>query len=302
MPRYIYRNGNSTVIINSVNGTKERITEDDDFDLEFPETIDINCTTFCTGGCPFCYAECSVNGKHAELMGQKFIDTLHPYTEVALQVNDLTHPELIDFLQKLKKRKIFANITVNQIHFQQKEEFIKRLVDADLVKGIGISLMNPTQDFIRKVKKYPNAVIHTINGIIKASDIEALRDHDLKVLILGYKNKGRGVQYFSDNEVNIVARQRYLYDILPTLPSHFDVLSFDNLALEQLDVKRILSPQQWEEIYLGDEGTSSMFVDLVSGKFGVSSLCVENEMHPLLDNIKDMFQIVKKDAERIKRG
>ena len=302
MARYLYKNGNSTVIINSVDGTKERITEDDDFDLAFPETIDINCTTFCTGGCPFCYAECSPYGKHAELMGQKFIDTLHPYTEVALQVNDLTHPELIDFLQKLKKRKIFANITVNQIHFQQKEEFIKRLVDADLVKGIGISLMNPTQDFIMKVKKYPNAVIHTINGILKASDIEALRDQNLKVLILGYKNKGRGVQYFNDNEVNIVARQRYLYDVLATLPSHFKVLSFDNLALEQLDVKRILSPQQWEEIYLGDEGTSSMFIDLVSGKFGVSSLCVESEMHPLLDNIKDMFQIVKKDAGKMRRG
>ena len=169
MPKYVYKNGNSIVTIDSNDGTKERFTKDDEFNLEFPETIDMNCTTFCDAGCPFCYAGCSINGKHADLMGAKFIDTLKPYTEVALQVNDLTHPQLVDFLYKLKSKKIFANITVNQMHFEQKENFIKKLVTADLVKGIGISLVNPSEEFIKRVKKYPNAVIHAKSSFFLAS-------------------------------------------------------------------------------------------------------------------------------------
>lgn len=300
MPKYVYKNGNSVVTIDSNDGTKERFTEDNEFNLDFPETIDMNCTTFCDAGCPFCYAECSINGKHADLMSVKFIDTLKPYTEVALQVNDLTHPQLVDFLNKLKSKKIFANITVNQRHFEEKEDFIKNLVDKDLVKGIGISLVNPSEGFIKRVKKYPNAVIHTINGILKASDIEALRDNGLKILILGYKYKGRGKDYKDHNFESINAKQRYLYGVASTLPNHFKVVSFDNLALEQLNVKRFIHPRDWEEIYLGDEGTSSMYIDLVSGKYGVSSLCKENEMHPITSDIEEMFKVVKEDAKTYK--
>lgn len=293
---FMYKNGNSFTSINSNDGTKERFTFDDDFNLEFPETLDICCTKKCSAGCPFCYESCTPNGKHADIMNAKFIDTLRPYTEVALQLNDLTHPDLIVFLEKIRGKNIFSNITINQIHFEQKENFIHQLVDKDLIKGIGISLRKPTPEFISKVKKFPNAVIHTINGILSASDIEAMRDQGLKLLILGYKNLGRGTDYLKENEINIKARQKYLYDVLETLPNHFKVVSFDNLALEQLDVKRIVPADKWDEIYLGDEGSCSMFIDLVTGKFGVSSLCKEDEMFPITDNIVDMFKIVKQVA------
>ena len=72
----------------------------------------------------------------------------------------------------------------------------------------------------------------------------------------------------------------------------------NHLALDQLDVKRILTPEEWDEFYLGDEGTSSMFIDLVTGKFGVSSLCKENEMFPVMDDIRDMFAVVKREAKK----
>lgn len=294
--RYIYRNGNSTVAINPDNGTKERFTKDDKFDLSFPETIDMACTSYCDGGCQYCYANCSVNGKHADLMNAKFVNTLHPFTEVALQLNDLSHPEMIQFLKKLQEKKVFANITINQLHFEREQAKLAFLVEHELVKGVGISLRKPTPEFIQLVKKYPNAVIHTINGILSASDLEAMRDQDLKLLILGYKDLGRGVSYKAENELNIKARQQYLYDVLETLPDHFNVVSFDNLAIEQLDVKRILSPEEWEQFYMGDEGTSSMYIDLVTGKFGVSSLCNEEEMHPILDSVECMFRVVKSAA------
>ena len=295
-----YKNGNSVISINLDNGTKIRETKDDDFNLDFPESLDIACTSYCTAGCPYCYANCSINGKHADIMNAKFIDTLRPFTEAALQFNDLSHPDMIPFLEKLKARRVIANITVNQIHFEEKEGIIDDLVKHNLVKGIGVSLQKPTREFINNVKKYSNAVIHTINGILSPDDIEMLRDNDLKILILGYKDLGRGANFAKTNEKLVKARQRYLYDVLKTLPEHFKCVCFDNLSLEQLNVKRIMTEDEWNKTYMGDEGTSSMFIDLVKQKFGISSLCEENEMFPIMDNVDDMFAIVKKKARKTK--
>ena len=51
-----YKNGNSFTRINLNDGTKIRETKDDYFDLEFPESLDISCTSKCNGGCKYCYA------------------------------------------------------------------------------------------------------------------------------------------------------------------------------------------------------------------------------------------------------
>lgn len=53
---------------------------------------------------------------------------------------------------------------------------IKKLVDEKLIYGLGISLVTPTEKFIKLVKQYPNAVIHVINGVLKPSDIQAMED------------------------------------------------------------------------------------------------------------------------------
>ena len=292
----VYKNGNSVCKINLDNGTKIRETSEDEFNLDFPESIDLSIGNQCDGGCQFCYINASPNGVNAELLENRFLKTVRPFTELAVNGNSLQHPQLIKFLMQMKERKVICNITVNQLHFEREQSKIAFLAEHELVKGIGVSLRKPTPGFIKMVKKYPNAVIHAINGILSASDLEAMRDQDLKLLILGYKNLGRGVEYKTENDLLIKSRQQYLYDVLDTLPNHFKVISFDNLAIEQLDVKRILTPEQWERFYMGDEGSSSMYIDLVKGKFGVSSLCNEEEMHPIMDSIDDMFRVVKSVA------
>lgn len=293
----VYKNGNAVTRINLENGTKIRETKDDFWNLEFPETIDVACTSYCDGGCPFCYANCTTNGTHADLMNVAFIGTLMPYTEVALQLNDLSHPQMIPFLEKLRDKNVIANITVNQKHFEKKEHLLHELTDAGLVKGIGISLVNPTNKFIESVKKFPNAVIHTICGILTKEDVEKLSDFDLKVLILGYKNLGRGVAYNTHNYQKVADNQIWLADHISELFGKFAVVAFDNLAIEQLNIKNVLSKEEWDRFYMGDEGTSSMYIDLVTRKFGVSSLCSESEMSPIMDNIRDMFKVVKQKAK-----
>lgn len=290
----VYKNGNSICKINLDDGTKIRETNDDHWDLEFPESLDLNIGNRCDGGCPFCYINASPDGIDADLLNVPFIDTLRPYMEVAINGNSVDHPQLIPFLKKLRDKKILANITVNQKHFERHKDLLWGLYSDELVKGIGISLVNPTNHFIASVQKFPTAVIHTINGILTKEDVEKMSDFGLKILILGYKNLGRGISYNKHYSQKVADNQNWLNDHLAELPNHFKVVSFDNLAIEQLNVRRILSDEEWDSFYLGDEGTASMYVDLVTGKFGVSSLCKESEMMPIMPSIDEMFEIVKR--------
>ena len=240
-----------------------------------------------------CHEGSTVNGKFGNILNEKFIDTLHPYQEVAIGGGDATsHPDLIPFLQKLKEKKVIANITVNQIHFEKKQELIKKLVDEKLIYGLGISLVNPTKHFIELVKQYPNAVIHVINGILKPSDIKALENNNLKMLILGYKHLRRGNEYFETEQNNIEVKQQWLYENLEDIIQKFNVVSFDNLAIEQLDVKRLLTQEEWDEFYMGDGGVMTYYIDMVERKFAQSSTAAFDKRYDLLDSVDDMFKVI----------
>ena len=290
-----YINGNYIVNIDLDTGTKERIQPDDNVDFvpEFPESIDCTITNKCTLGCQYCYAGCTPDGKEADVRNAKFFDTLKPYTEIALQVNELDHPDLLWLLDKLRKQNVIVNITVNEAHFMEKRETIKNLVEHDLVKGIGVSYWYISHDFIEEVKKYPNAVLHVINGLISNKLLEPLYNQDLKILILGYKEIGRGVDYKEKKSEFLNENQRWLYNNIPLLLSRFKLLSFDNLALEQLNIKRFLSKAAWDDFYMGDDGDYTFFIDLVTNRFGQSSLALANEMYPLTDNVTEMFDIIR---------
>ena len=285
-----YKNGNYTVTILS-DGTKIRENDLDFLEPAFAENCDVKITDKCDGGCEFCYEGCTVNGKHGDIMNYKFLDTLHPYTELALNGNDLSHPDLIPFLEKLRSKKVIANMTVNQIHFERHYDFISELISKNLIYGIGVSLRKPTHEFIEKIQKFPNAVIHTINGILSPSDYEILKDNNLKVLILGYKHLRRGNDYYAVNHIHVQQMQSWLYNNLKEMLNHFEVVSFDNLAIEQLDVKRLLSDKDWDEFYMGDDGTMTFYIDMVEGTFGKNSLATER--YPIMDSIDEMFQKIR---------
>ena len=289
----VYKNGNYNVRL-LADGTKIREPEEDEFIPTFAENCDCKITDKCDGGCPFCYEGCTPNGKHGDILNYKFLDTLHPYTELAINGNDMSHPDLVPFLEKLKEKKVVVNMTVNQIHFERHQDMIRDLVNRELIHGLGISLKDPTEEFISLVKTYPNAVIHVINGILRPSDVELLADNGLKMLILGYKHLRRGEDWYDTDHENIVVRQMWLHENLEEMLNHFDVVSFDNLAIKQLDVKRLMSEEDWDEFYMGDDGNYTFYLDLVEGNFGKNSLATDR--YPIMDNIDDMFRkIVSKN-------
>lgn len=289
-----YKNGNYITRINLDDGTRIRETEDDNFIPSFAENMDIKIIDRCDMKCEFCHEGSTPDGKMADIMNEKFIDTLHPYQEVALGGgNVLEHPDLIPFLQKLKNMNVITNITLNQIHFEKNIDMIDMMVKEKLIYGLGVSLVNPTDEFIEKVKRYSNAVIHLINGIVSNDDIEKLADNNLKILMLGYKHLRRGNECYENNIATIQNRQRYLYYSLPKIIKKFKVVSFDNLAIEQLHVERILSKDEWDEFYQGDDGTSTYYIDMVERKFAKSSTAPFDQRYDLLDNVDDMFKKIR---------
>ena len=289
-----YINGNGIVSINLTDGTRIIQTNgDEEFAPDFPISLDINCSNKCDIGCPFCYQDCTPDGKHADLLNAKVIDELRPWTEVALQV-PLDHPQLILFLEKLKEKNVIPSITVNQISFEKHLEEIRDLIDKKLIYGLGVSLVSPDEKFINEIKMFPNAVIHVINGVFEEDDFNILKDNDLKLLILGYKHKGRGITYNDNFFYDVAQRQTWLNMHIKEIISGFKVVSFDNLALEQLHLKIHLPEKMWEQFYQGDDGTISMYIDLVNGTFAMSSLIDKDKMITMRGTLEEMFTEIKK--------
>lgn len=287
----IYKNGNYIVKINIENGTKVRETEEDEFIPSFAENCDVKITDKCDGGCPFCYEGCTPNGRHGDILGYKFLDTLHPYTELAINGNDLSHPDLGEFMLKMKEKKVILNMTVNQIHFEKYFNYIKELINDGFIYGLGVSLNNPTDEFINMITQFPNAVIHVINGVVSVSDLTKLAGHNLKILILGYKHLRRGESYYEQNDEIVNTLQEDLDKYLfPEIINNgwFKVVSFDNLAIKQLHVQKHLPEEQWEEFYMGDDGNYTFYIDMVDGTFGKNSLATER--YPIMNSIDEMFK------------
>lgn len=288
-----YKNGNYTVTLLD-DGTKIRENDLDFFEPAFAENCDVKITDRCDGGCAFCYEGCTTNGKHGDILNPKFLDTLHPYTELAINGNDLSHPDLVPFMIKMKEKNIILNMTVNQTHFERHFDLIKAWIDLKLIYGLGVSLRKPTDEFIHTIKQIPNAVIHVINGIVSMPDLDRLAGNNLKVLILGYKNLRRGEDYYEQNDEIVQALQadldRYLFsDIIRN--GWFEVVSFDNLAIKQLHVQEHMPEKQWDEFYMGDDGNYTFYIDMVDGTFGRNSLATER--YPIMDNIDDMFNKIR---------
>lgn len=283
-----YQNGNYTVSIYS-DGTKIRSNDLDFFEAEFPENIDVKITNYCNKGCPFCHENSTVEGEHGNILNYTFLDSLHPYTELAIGGgNPLSHPQLEEFLIALKERSIIANLTVNQSHFLSSVDYLKRLTQEGLIYGLGVSLTNPTSYFKSALWEFDNAVVHTIYGITPLKHYEELMYE--KILILGYKYFGRGIEFYSET---VEKNKRDLRIKLPELINQYRVISFDNLAIEQLGVRNILSNKDWQQFYMGDDGKFTFYVDLVKNEFAMNST---SDVRYPMDNltVTEMFQRIKK--------
>lgn len=290
-----YVNGN-TIVAMYDDGTKVRYTKDGESPApEYPESMDLKITNCCDLGCPMCAEQSSPDGAHADL-NDPLLDSIKPCTELAIGGgNPLSHPQFSDFLHRMEAKGVICNLTVNAVHFMQNAGLIGNLAEHGLVHGIGVSIPEHIPDgLLDELKMYPNAVVHTIAGVTPWTVYEALADHDLNVLILGFKAKGKGFDYFMNHIWSVITNRQDLKRDLLNMKHHFRAIAFDNLAVKQFSLKDILSPDEFNELYMGDDGEFTMYIDLVTGKYGKSST------HELRDidagTVTELFQNLKEDA------
>lgn len=293
-----YINGNYRVTIFS-DGTKVRENDLDNLTPAFSENCDVKITDKCSQGCQYCYEGCSYYGPHSDILSQPWINTLHPFTELAINGNDLDHPDLENFLWFLKGKQVIANMTVNQNQLINNYSKILEFIDRKLIWGLGISYKDDM--VLHYIKDIPNAVLHVINGIMTEEDFNKISDKGLKILILGYKTKGRGINYAESYKTSLQKNISWLHDNLEDLVPRFKVISFDNLAIEQLKVKRLLNDEEWKVFYMGDDGQYTFYIDAVDGVFARDSMAPRDNRYIIGDkSVDEMFNIIKKDYEKDK--
>ena len=300
-----YKNGNYTVTIYD-DGTKVRETNDDKFIPNFAECIDVNLSYKCNVGCKFCYLNCNPRGKEADLKSEntlKFLDSLKPYTEIALNLNNYEMKGLKYFLTEAKKRNIIANVTVNIKIIDL--DYLLDLKKDNLIHGIGVSISdfnNLDKELILRLSKIDDIVFHLVAGIVTASDMIKLSEiADLKVLILGYKNIGKGETLLKNN-FNIINNINLIKNNINGLKNFFKVMSFDNLAVKQLNLKETFK-DIFNDYYMGDDGQFTYYVDLVYNTFSKSSLDkdVVFKMQDFDFNSTRMFQYIRERYESNKK-
>jgi hypothetical protein len=266
---YQYTNGNASITLES-DGTRT-IEFDDVLDLEYPLNLDIRVQSICPLGynpitkkavCSFCHESATTDGGECDYdqLLEKLIG-LPKGIEIAIGCNIFTDGFKY-FLEQCKEREYVCNVTVNQLSIHKYESELIDAIEDNLIKGLGVSYRSSNFNIPQYFKDYENTVIHVIAGIDDIGDIMKLDAK--KILVLGEKDFG-----FNKGNVDLDSHShrkwfwyiRKLFDI-------FDVVSFDNLALEQLKVKRFIPDDQYEIFYQGEH---SFYINGVTGTYSRSS-------------------------------
>jgi hypothetical protein len=278
-----YQNGNYVVQIKD-DGTKLRLSENPI--PELPESMDVKITNRCNAGCPFCHEKSTPDGKSFDVnLAYKLFNELPSGIELAIGGgNPLEVKQDLKWLMRKSWGKIF-NLTINAIH-------LKDFTESGIYpEAIGISYRSDLHEEIKlfiEEHKTLQVVIHLIVGVHSVEDFERCRKDFDRVLVMGYKKFGRGINFYNEEvEKEILKwKQKIGYCF------NSKILAFDNLALEQLDIEKYFTKDKWKEMYMGKDGEFSMYLDLVEKKYAISSRSEERfDIGDL--TIKEMFANLK---------
>lgn len=270
---YQIKNGNADITIDN-DGTRV-IEFENKLQLDYPLNIDIRVSTQCSLGynpktgksfCTFCHESARTDGIECDYDQLRMkLNDLPEGIELAIGANSITS-DLIYFLGWAKNRGFICNLTVNQVHLKKYEIQLKYLIDKDFIAGLGVSFRSSDILIPKTIKNYSNTVLHVIAGIDSIEEILLLREKlgVRKVLVLGEKDFG-----FNQGNVELESRKHKEWRWwLGKMFEIFDVVSFDNLALDQLKVKRFFKEDDW---LVFNQGEHSFYINAVDGYFAPSS-------------------------------
>jgi len=296
-----YVNGNYSVTLYK-DGTKVRdYGGEASLVPQYPESIDVKITNYCDLNCKFCHEESTIDGLHGDLsLLLSLTDGCPAGVELAIGGgNALAHPDIMEVFPLLAARGVILNVTVNQEHLLNTTYMgmLIELIKKDIIRGVGISVTDNIERVatqLSTLQSYTNNVVyHVIAGVntVEVLDKLCLISPNYKVLVLGYKQHGRGNKFYQLREKSVVDNLHRWYQFLPRYIGGDNIISFDNLAIKQLNVRRLFSDREWRRFYMGDDGTHTFYIDLIEKKFAKSS--TTELQHNLLGSNIEMFKQVR---------
>lgn len=290
--------------------TKRAFRAGEEFMPDFPDSIDLKITNKCEWSCPWCHESSNKNGKSFSLSRTKEILSVLPKVPIEIAIGggnvlDIAE-DTLDLVLWLKERNNQPRITIN---YRDVEKYWNEVDGPEYklvkeVNHIGVSLSKAPHGITEFSDFYSSSaddgksfdhkhwksnfstyvfgsgsyqtVFHVIAGLFPPKDILELRKNfkNYPILFLGYKQWGRA----KDTELPIKTLQETEEIVAELMSSNMygsyqnsSVLGFDNLALEQLHIKDKLPERVFERLYLGDEGSHSMYIDAVNEEYAVTS-------------------------------
>lgn len=287
-----YKNGNVNISLFE-DGTRVQEWDDNEKPIyDTPLSMDIKITNKCDLGCPFCHEMSTINGENGDLVYLfNILENLPKGTELALGGgNPLENGNLMEFLQACKICKFVPSMTINSKHLIQYTNTLNYMIDNKLIYGLGVSIDDDFDfEILKNINNTKNIVLHVIAGVNSIEILQAILEKSIvkKVLVLGYKEFGRGISNYS------VATTMLKNDWFQSIGEYIKNLhlSFDNLGVKQLAISRFLTTKEWNSFYQGEDGLNTMYIDAVKKEFAISS--VGKIRYPLKGTIQEIFKIIK---------
>lgn len=291
-----YRNGNASVWLDLQDGTRIiEYPDNEPLTLQTPLNIDIRVSTQCPYGynsitrkstCEFCHESALVNGQECDYGRLLLVLTdakLPRGTEIALGVNEVTD-DLIQFVKNLYRLGLVVNITMNERYIlQYGDTRLKEMMPYVFGLGISYRSLQGCLSLPDWIAEYPHTVIHVINGIDDFDDVKELSVKYHKLLVLGEKDFG-----FNRGKVNLNTEQHKQWKSnIMQLTKIFDIVSFDNLGLQQLEIRGKITDEEYKSFYQGEH---SMYINAVEQYFAPSSRTRNNIKHFGETDLRSYFQ------------
>jgi len=260
----LYKNGSYKTQINLETGT--RYYFGDTGSPDFPDSIDLKITEWCPWGCPFCYESSGTSGRHSYT--SKLLSVLSELPKVPLEIaigggSAPDHPDFRIIKEFVTGRGNIANLTVTQRDLGRLNPEV-----FEGISGLGVSVGSGLViDPKTEIPGPKQVVYHVIAGITPVSNIQKLVESSQKILVLGYKNLGRAK---TDALPNLKETESYLKQVIRRNPTRA-TLVFDELSIQQLQIRKAVIESTWKMLYQGPEFSHSMFLDAVTGEYFPSS-------------------------------
>lgn len=291
----LYINGNYLVSYDTRHPGSRVYTalrRNEDFVPSFPDSIDLKITNKCNNGCAYCHENSNPSGKSFNLERTlSVLSELPEHTEVAIGGGNIIecYDDFLKLCYYLSGKGIYPRVTINCRDLDKFIELYQNVEDTKSITGLAIGVsVESYEEYMYCVKSIQSSscmphmdfVFHIIVGIFPYNDLEKTIKNvrtslfnQFKVLVLGFKQFGRA----KDMEIKDLDNWRktisnLFYSKRVKMDCVDDVtIGFDNLAIEQLNIRDLLLSSEWETYFMGQDFSHTMYIDAVNEEFAPTS-------------------------------